>query len=134
MASIFTKIINHEIPGQFIYKDGRCVAVMDKFPTVTGQSLVIPKQEVDYTFDLDDDLLTHLIVVAKKVALASDKALGSVRTCMVIEGFEVPHVHFKLYPMHESDKPLGAKIALGHEASDEELTKIATQIMAALED
>ena len=133
MTSIFTKIINREIPGHFIYEDEFCVAIMDKFPAVKGQSLVIPKKDIDYAFDLDDDSYIHLFKIAKKIAKASDKALDAVRTCLVVEGFDVPHVHIKIYPMQNTEKALGAIMHEGSEASDSELSAIATQITAALE-
>jgi histidine triad (HIT) family protein len=134
MSSIFTKIINREIPGHFIYEDEFCVAIMDKFPAVKGQSLVIPKKDIDYAFDLDDDSYIHLFKIAKKIAKASDRALGAARTCLVVEGFDVPHVHVKIYPMQDTQKALGAIMHEGAEASDEELALVATQIIAALED
>lgn len=134
MATIFTKIINREIPAHFIYEDEHCIAILDKFPTTKGQSLVIPKQEVDYAFDLDDDIYTHLFLIAKKIALASDKALGVTRTCLVVEGLDVPHVHIKIYPMQDTKKALGTLLPMGEEANDEELKIIATQIIAAIED
>jgi histidine triad (HIT) family protein len=132
MASIFTKIINREIPGHFIYEDDFCVAIMDKFPAVKGQSLVIPKKDIDYAFDLDDDSYIHMFKVAKQIAKASDHALGAARTCLVVEGFDVPHVHIKIYPMKDTQKALGAIMHEGKEANDEELALVATQIMAAL--
>lgn len=134
MTSIFTKIINREIPGHFIYEDEFCVAILDKFPAVKGQSLVIPKKDIDYAFDLDDDSYIHLFQIAKKIAKASDEALGAIRTCLVVEGFDVPHVHIKIYPMVDTEKALGAIMPNGKEATDEELTIVATQIMAALKD
>ena len=134
MSSIFTKIINREIPGHFIYEDEFCVAILDKYPAVKGQSLVIPKKDIDYAFDLDDDSYIHLFKIAKKIARASDEALGAVRTCLVVEGFDVPHVHIKIYPMIDTQKALGEIMHQGSEASDEELSIVATQIMAALKD
>ena len=134
MASIFTKIINREVPAQFIYEDDLCVAILDKFPAVRGQSLVIPKKDIDYAFDLDDETYLHLFQIAKKVGKASDKALNAERTCLVGEGFDVPHVHIKIYPMQDTKKALGAIMPEGAEASDEELAIVATQIQAALED
>ena len=133
MSSIFTKIINREIPGHFIYEDDFCVAILDKFPATKGQSLVIPKKDIDYAFDLDDDSYIHLFKIAKKIAKASDKALNAMRTCLVVEGFEVPHVHIKIYPMQDTQKALGEILHNGSEASDEDLSVIATQIIAALE-
>ncbi|MEL6803830.1 MAG: HIT family protein, partial [Bacteroidota bacterium] len=124
--SIFSKIIKREIPAHFIYEDEHCVAILDKFPAVKGQSLVIPKHETDYAFDLDDDTYIHLFKTAKKIANASDKALAAKRTCLVVEGFEVPHVHIKIYPMLNTDKGLSDFIGPGAEASDEDLAVIAT--------
>ncbi len=133
MSSIFTKIIDRQIPGHFLYEDELCVAILDKFPAIKGQSLVIPKKHIDYAFDLDDETYLHLFKVAKMIAKASDQALGSVRTCLVIEGFEVPHVHLKIYPMPDTQKALGEILPAGKEANDEELSVIATQIRTALD-
>lgn len=134
MSTIFTKIIDREIPGHFIYEDDICVAILDKFPTVKGQTLVIPKKEVDYAFDLDEETYTHLFLIAKKIANALDKALFTYKTCLVVEGFDVAHVHLKLYPMKKSDAPLGEKVHTGEEVGDAELAIVATQIIAAFED
>lgn len=134
MSSIFTKIIDREIPGHFVYEDDTCVAIMDKFPAVKGQTVIIPKEEVAYAFDLDDETYTHLLQVAKKVAKASDKALNAERTCLVIEGFDVPHVHIKLFPVENTETALGNIMTETAEATDEDLAVVATQIQAALEE
>lgn len=131
-ASIFTKIINREIPAHFIYEDEHCVAILDRFPAIKGQSLVIPKKEIDYAFDLDDDTYLHLFRTAKMIAKASDTALNAARTCLVVEGFDVPHVHIKIYPMTDTKTALGAIMPQGQEASDEELAAVATQLQAAV--
>lgn len=130
--TIFTKIIKREIPAVFIYEDDICAVILDKFPTVPGQSLVISKQEIDYAFDLDDDTYLHLFKVAKQVAKASDKAMGAARTCLAIEGFEVPHVHIKIYPMPSTDKGLGNFLHGGEAADDVELSAIAEKIKREL--
>lgn len=132
--SIFTKIVNREIPAEIIYEDDHCIAIMDRFPMVKGQSLVIPKEEIGYAFDLDDDTYLHLFKVAKKIATASDKAFAAERTCLVVEGFDVPHVHIKIYPLQDADRPLASKIGMGDELTDEELSIVGTQVIAALED
>lgn len=134
MTSIFTKIIKREVPGHFIYEDEHCVAILDKFPAVKGQSLVIPKKNIDYAFDLDDETYLHLFQVAKRVGKASDKALDAERTCLVVEGFDVPHVHIKIFPIQDTSKALAHIMTESAEASDEELSIVATQIQAALED
>jgi len=131
--SIFTKIINREIPAHLIYEDEHCIVILDTFPAVKGQSLVIPKKDVDYAFDLDDDTYIHLFKTAKMIAQASDKALAAERTCLVVEGFDVPHVHIKIYPMQDTKKALGAIMPEGIEASDEELAVVATQLIAAID-
>ena len=78
--------------------------------------------------------ISTYLKLQKKVAKASDRALGASRTCLVVEGFDVPHVHIKIYPMQDMEKALGAIMAEGKEASDEELSVVATQIQAALEE
>jgi len=130
--SIFTKIINQEIPAHLIYEDDYCVVILDKFPAVKGQSLVIPKKQIDYAFDLDDDTYIHLFQMAKKIGRASDTAFNAERTCLAVEGFDVPHVHIKIFPMPNTEKALGAVMHETEEASDEDLKTIATQLIAAL--
>ena len=132
-VSIFTKIINQEISAHLLYEDEHCIVILDKFPAVKGQSLVIPKKEIDYAFDLDDDTYTHLFQTAKMIAKASDRALNAERTCLVVEGFDVPHVHIKIYPMRNTKQALGAIMPEGKEATDEDLAIVATQIIAAIE-
>ena len=130
--SIFSKIIRREIPSVFVYEDEVCVVIMDKFPSTPGQTLVIPRQEVDYAFDLDDATYLHLFKVAKQVARASDQAFKPKRTCLAIEGFEVPHVHIKIYPVHDTSRGLGPYLASGDMADDAELAKLAEEIKAKL--
>ncbi|PIR85591.1 HIT family protein [Candidatus Kaiserbacteria bacterium CG10_big_fil_rev_8_21_14_0_10_44_10] len=130
--SIFSKIIAREIPSQFVYEDDVCVVIMDKFPSTKGQTLVIPKKEVDYAFDLDDDTYSHIFMVAKKIAIASDKALNPKRTCLAVEGFEVPHVHIKIYPVYDTSRGLGPFLSSGEMAEDEELAELAKQIKECL--
>jgi len=131
--SIFTKIINRELPAHFLYEDDDCVVILDKFPTIRGQAVVIPKKEVDYAFDLDDDIYVHLFTVAKKMAKALDTAMNAKRTCLVVEGFEIPHVNIKIFPMLRTDRSLGEYLTGGEEADDEDLAVIATQVQAALD-
>jgi len=98
MNDIFDKIIAKEIPAQFVYEDDVCVVVMDKFPVIHGQVLIIPKDCVDYIMNLNEDTYMHLLSVAKRVSRALDITYSTLRTCLLIEGFEVPHAHIKLYP------------------------------------
>jgi len=131
MTTIFSKIINREVPAQFVYEDDICVVIMDKFPVVAGQSLVVSKREVDYLFDLPDGEYTHMMTIAKRVALASDRAYQAVRTCLVVEGFEVPHSHIKIYPMKDTSQNLVRIISNKVENSDEELAIQANKLKQA---
>lgn len=129
--TIFTKIINREIPGHFVYEDDTCVAILDKFPAVAGQTLVIPKQQIDYAFALDVATYQHLSTIAQRVARALDTVFQTERTCMVVEGFEVPHAHIKLYPVLDTT-PLGKVLPHTTEADDGTLAAQAEKIIAAL--
>jgi len=100
MASIFTRIINGEIPCYKVAEDENYFAFLDISPLAKGHTLVVPKQEVDYLFDLDDELYTGLQLFAKKVARAIDKAVPCKRVGVAVIGLEVPHAHIHLIPLH----------------------------------
>lgn len=100
MSTIFTKIINREIPGYIVAEDDQYIAFLDINPLVLGHTLVVPKQEVDFIFDLDDHTLAGLHVFAKKVALAIRKAVPCKRIGVAVIGLEVPHTHVHLVPMN----------------------------------
>ena len=99
MASIFSKIVKGDIPCYKIAEDNRFFAFLDINPLQEGHTLVIPKQEVDYIFDLDDETLSALHVFSKKIALALDKAIECKRVGVVVLGLEVPHAHIHLVPL-----------------------------------
>lgn len=104
MASIFTKIINGDIPSYKIVEDDNFYAFLDINPLKKGHTLVIPKVEVDYIFDLEGDLLGGLHQFAQKVAKALEKTISCKRIAVVVLGLEVPHAHIHLIPMDkESD-------------------------------
>jgi histidine triad (HIT) family protein len=103
MASIFTKIINREIPGHIVAENDNYIAFLDINPLVAGHVLVVPKRETDYIFDLDDDILSGLHLFAKKVAKAIDKSIECIRVGVAVIGLEVPHVHVHLVPMNSMD-------------------------------
>lgn len=120
MASIFTKIIRGEIVSHKIAEDERYYAFLDIAPLKEGHTLVIPKQEVDYMFDLEDDLLAGLHVFSKKVARAIRCAVPCRRIGTAVVGLEVPHAHLHLIPIEKmSDmnfanpklKPTSAQLA-----------------------
>jgi histidine triad (HIT) family protein len=99
MASIFTRIINREIPAYIVAEDERYIAFLDINPLVVGHVLVVPKKEIDFIFDLDDATLAGLNLFAKKVALAIRKAIPCKRVGVAVIGLEVPHTHIHLVPM-----------------------------------
>jgi len=99
MATLFTKIINGEIPCYKITEDERYFAFLDINPLKAGHTLVVPKQEIDYIFNLDDDLLAGLLIFSKKVAAAIESVVPCNRIAVAVVGLEVPHVHIHLIPM-----------------------------------
>ncbi|MFH0842014.1 MAG: HIT family protein [Bacteroidota bacterium] len=99
MATIFTRIIKGEIPCYKIAEDDRYFAFLDINPLKAGHTLVVPKQETEYLFDLDDDQLAGLILFSKKVAKAIRSAVPCNRIAVAVVGLEVPHVHVHLIPM-----------------------------------
>jgi histidine triad (HIT) family protein len=104
MASIFSKIVNGEIPAYKVAEDENYLAFLDIFPVAKGHTLVIPKKEVDYIFDLDDELYNGLQAFAKKVAIGLKKAIPCQKVGVLVLGLEVPHAHIHLIPMqNEAD-------------------------------
>jgi histidine triad (HIT) family protein len=101
MATLFTKIISGEIPGYKIGETANCFAFLDIAPLTTGHTLVIPKKEIDYIFDLDDSLLSELLTFSKTVAKAIEKAIPCKRIGVAVIGLEVPHAHIHLVPLNK---------------------------------
>lgn len=130
MASIFTKIINREIPGHIVAEDDNFIAFLDIMPLVKGHLLVVPKIEVDYIFDLEDDIYAGLHLFAKKVALGQKKAIPCTRIGTAVIGLEVPHVHIHLVPMNTMDDLNFTRAKL--KLDQEEMAQIADQIRKEL--
>jgi histidine triad (HIT) family protein len=130
MASIFTRIINREIPGHIVAENDTFIAFLDVMPLVHGHVLVVPKQEVDYIFDLDDATLSGLIVFAKKVAVAIKKAVPCKRIGIAVIGLEVPHTHVHLVPMNSVGDINFTQPKI--KPSQEELAAVADKIRKAL--
>ena len=101
MATIFTKIINGEIPCYKVAEDDKFLAFLDINPLYEGHTLVVPKQEIDYYFDLPDDLMAEMNVFAKKVAKAIKKVVVCERIGVAVVGLEVPHAHIHLIPINK---------------------------------
>ena len=99
MPSVFTRIINGELPGYFVHRDDRCVAFLSINPLQPGHTLVVPVLEVDHWLDLDPDLAAHLMVVAQQIGVAQQAAFNPVRVGLMIAGLEVPHVHLHVVPI-----------------------------------
>lgn len=131
MATIFSRIISGEIPSYRVAEDDRFYAFLDIKPMQAGHTLVVPKQETDYLFDLDDALLAEMMLFAKKVARAIEKAVECRRVGVMVIGLEVPHAHIHLIPIQqEGDMSLARKRA---ELTDEEFRQIALRIRAAFD-
>ncbi|WP_461630502.1 HIT family protein [Labilibaculum euxinus] len=126
MASIFTKIVNGEIPCHKIAEDENFFAFLDISPLALGHTLVIPKQEVDYIFDLDDDVLTGLNLFAKRVAKAVKKTIECKRIGIAVIGIEVPHTHIHLVPINNVGDLNFANPKL--EIASDKLAEIAAKI------
>ena len=129
MATIFTKIVNGEIPSYKIAEDENFYAFLDIFPLVKGHTLVIPKKETDYLFDLDDQTLSGLSLFAKRVAKAIDKTIPCKRVGVVVLGLEVPHAHIHLIPLNSEADANFSKPKL--KLSEDEFVEIFQRISEA---
>lgn len=99
MPTIFTRIIDGELPGRFVWRDDRCVGFLSINPLQPGHTLVVPILEVDHWIDLDDDLASHLTVVAKRIAAVQQAVWSPAKVGLMIAGLEVPHVHLHVVPI-----------------------------------
>lgn len=104
MSSIFTKIINGEIPAYKIAEDDKFLAFLDVNPNAKGHTLCIPKQEINKIFDMNEDLYLELMQFSRKIAMALEKAIDCKRIGMAVVGLEVPHAHVHLIPLNEMDE------------------------------
>ncbi len=129
MPSIFTRIVNGEIPGHKIAETDEFLAFLDVFPCAPGHTLVIPKQEIDYIFDLEDTLYAGLMQFSKKIATAVEQAVPCKRIGVAVVGLEVPHAHVHLIPLNSmADMNFNNKLKM----SQEELAAIAQKIREKL--
>jgi histidine triad (HIT) family protein len=130
MPTIFSKIIAGEIPCYKIAEDENFFAFLDINPLTKGHTLVVPKIEKDYFFDLDDNILSGMIVFAKKIAIAIEKTVDCKRVGLTVIGLEVPHAHIHLIPIiTEGDMNFRNK---KYEVSPDEMAKIAKEISSKL--
>jgi len=132
MASIFTKIIKGEIPSYKVAEDEQFFAFLDIRPLARGHTLVVPKKEVDYIFDIEDQLLADMIVFSKKLGRAIEKVVPCKRMGMTVLGLEVPHAHIHLVPINSVYDIDFKKPAV--EMSSEEFVELSAKIAAAYAD
>ena len=126
MASIFTKIINGEIPCYKVAENDYFIAFLDVNPNAKGHTLVVPKQEINKLFDLDEDTYNGLMSFSRTVALAIEKAIPCNRIGMSVIGLEVPHVHVHLIPLNSmADIQFQKKVSLAKEEFEQIATSIA---------
>ena len=129
MSSIFTKIVQGEIPCYKIAEDDKFLAILDVNPNAKGHTLCIPKQEINKIFDIEDELYLGLMQFSKKIAVALEKAVPCKRVGMAVIGLEVPHAHVHLIPLNEMDEMrFQNKVSL----SKEEFEAIVKAIQANL--
>ena len=125
--TIFSRIVAGDIPAHKVAETDKFLAFLDIMPTTTGHTLVIPKQEVDYLFDLNDEMYTGLMTFAKTVAAAIEKAISCQRIGMAVVGLEVPHAHVHLIPLNSmADMDLSRKM----KPTQDELAATAAKIRA----
>ena len=131
MATVFTKIINKELPGRFVYEDDVCVAFLTIEPLSPGHTLVVPRREIDHWLDLEPDLLNHLMHVAQRVGQAIEQVYAPAKAGMMLAGREVPHVHIHVTAINEVHDLDFARADRSPEPSD--LDEAARLLAAALD-
>jgi diadenosine tetraphosphate (Ap4A) HIT family hydrolase len=129
MPTIFTKIIDGELPGTFVWRDDVCVAFMSIAPIRPGHTLVVPRAEVDHWIDLEPEVNAHLMRVAQEIALAQQAAFSPVRIGLIIAGLEVPHTHVHVIPI---DGMQDLDFANARDTTPDALAETAAAIRAAL--
>ena len=130
MSTIFTKIIEGEIPCHKVAETDSHIAFLDINPISEGHTLVVPKREIDYFFDLPDELMQSTMDVSKTVARAIDEALEPLRTGVIVQGLEVPHAHVHLVPLYKTTQvmALGHNVSVTKERMEELKEKISAKV------
>lgn len=130
MASVFTRIINGEIPCYRVAEDDRYIAFLDVKPLKAGHTLVVPRHEVDYIFDLDDDTLAGMMIFARKVAKAMKEVIECNRIGIAVIGLEVPHAHIHLIPISREGDMLftNPRVSLTPQENEALARKIAEHV------
>lgn len=129
MASIFTKIINGEIPSYKIAEDEHFIAFLDVNPNAIGHTLCVPKQEINKLFDMEEDHYLDLMKFSRKIAVALEKAISCKRIGVAVVGLEVPHVHVHLIPLQDmDDMRFQRKVTLSKEEFEATVQKIQNEL------
>ena len=131
MSTVFTQIIDGEIPGRFVWADEVCVAFATVAPITDGHMLVVPRQEVDQFTEASDELLAHLVAVARKIGQAQKEAFAAPRAALIVAGFEVPHLHVHVLPAWDE---ASLTFANAHEVAPEQADASTEQVRRALQD
>jgi histidine triad (HIT) family protein len=130
VPTVFTRIIDGEIPGTFVWRDPEAVAFLSINPVTRGHALVVPREEVDHWVDLEPTLAAHLMTVAQTIGRAQQSVYQPLRIGLLVAGLEVPHTHLHVIPIHAGEADLHLDRA--RNATSEELTAEAERIRAAL--
>ena len=130
MSTVFTMIINGDIPGTFVHRDDQCVAFMSINPMTVGHTLVVPIEEIDHWIDASPELSAHLFEVSHRIAKAQERAFECEKVGMIIAGYEVPHAHIHLVPTNDMAELSFANAAAHVERDD--LESYAARIIAEL--
>ncbi|HEX6982075.1 MAG TPA: HIT family protein [Balneolaceae bacterium] len=130
MATIFTKIIEGEIPCHKVAETDEHIAFLDISPIAEGHTLVVPKKEIDYFFDLPEGLMKKTVDFAQTIARAIDSSLHPLRTGVIVQGLEVPHAHVHLIPLYKNEQVmvLGNKVDVSEERMKELAAKIRSKV------
>ncbi len=130
MATIFTRIIDGDIPGTFVWRDDRCVVFMSINPMATGHALVVPIEEFDHWLDAPADLVAHMFDVTRMIGVAQKEAFDCERVGVIVAGYEVPHLHIHVIPTSSMSELSFANAAVHVDPAD--LEAAAVRIRAAL--
>lgn len=130
MATLFTKIIDGELPARFVWQDDRCVAFLTIAPLAPGHTLVVPREEIDHWIEADADLMAHLVSVCTAVGAAQQEIFQPVRIGMMIAGLEVPHLHIHVVPINTVHDMDFARA--DHDPDPADLDDAAAQLRTAL--
>ncbi len=132
MATLFTRIIQGELPGHFIYRDDRCVAFLSIHPLQPGHTLVVPVQEVDHWLDLEPALMHHLTDVARTIGRAQQRLFQPEKIGLMLAGLEVPHVHLHVVPINGAHDLDFSRQDLA--ATSQQLAEVARLLQQALDE